>query len=147
MQVEERHRQRASLFRDTQAPHLNSRFVERLAMSYAEAEAAVQKWERGFLISCPWCGLATRGEPVSKQVSHLIECGDKRVADREQGVREEWASRFEARASDANGLAARRRAEGQMKKAAVWGAKAETFYVVAAALRAREPREGGQEGR
>lgn len=38
-----------------------------------------QDMDRHYLISCPYCGW--HDTPVSFQISHPIECADKRVAD------------------------------------------------------------------
>lgn len=39
------------------------------------------RWERVYLVSCPWCGWKTNGEPISAQMTHVIACGDRRIGE------------------------------------------------------------------
>jgi hypothetical protein len=34
----------------------------------------------GYLITCPWCGLSIEDRILQAQMSHLIECGDRKEA-------------------------------------------------------------------
>lgn len=39
--------------------------------------------DRTWLVSCPWCGETMNGREISSQMSHLITCGDQRIAEAE----------------------------------------------------------------
>lgn len=59
--------------------------VAALRAQVAAAEQRVrdlhaEKWRDGPLLTCPWCGVDQRGRIANAQISHLIECGDRRQA-------------------------------------------------------------------
>jgi hypothetical protein len=60
---------------------------EHLLSLLSEQEARIIL-DRGFLISCPYCGEQMEKRGVSMQISHIIKCADNRIEEKEAKVKE-----------------------------------------------------------
>ena len=64
------------------------RFVSLAALlATVRKQAHAQERHTRYLKSCPWCGEPTKGKPVSHQINHLIDCGDRRIAEERRDER------------------------------------------------------------
>ena len=74
-------------------------YVEWLISRIRELEGTI-KLDRGFLISCPYCGEKMEERAVSMQILHIICCADKLIGDNTNRVKELEGTQWDRIAND-----------------------------------------------